>query len=289
MTISVVMIVKNEEVMLPICLESVKGVDEIIIADTGSTDRTIEIARKYTDKIFCNYVWNDDFAEARNYAKSKSRGDWILSIDADEVLYDVGAVREAVALAEQHQAKAVDVFCVTGENTGFYYPRLFKNVPEVFWEGCIHNTLSVIGEKLGNVRFLIKNSPAHANDPDRSFRILKKDVETRYHPRSMYYLGREYWVRGDYQNAVVILGRYVLFSTQLPEKADAFLIMSKAFWAMKQPDDARDAVLQAIAINANFKEAIVHMAAMSWEKNAKQWNKMAETASNEDVLFIRTP
>jgi glycosyltransferase involved in cell wall biosynthesis len=291
MTISAVLIVKNEEVLLAQCLESVKGLDQIVIADTGSTDNTINIARKYTNLIFCNYKWNDDFAEARNYAKSKARTDWILSIDADEKLYDVGAVREAVALAEARQGKAVDVKCITDPAKGkwFFYPRLFKNVPEVFWESPIHNTLSVFPEKVGNVRLFIGNSPAHNNDPERAFRILKKDVETRFHPRSMYYLGREYWYRKDYENAVIMLGKYVQVSTFLSEKADAFLIMARCYWMMKMANDARDACAQALIINARFKEAILFMAELSWEDNAKQWKHMAETANNEDVLFIREP
>ena len=288
MTISAVLIVKNEEALLSRCLESLKGLDEIIICDTGSTDKTIEIARKYTKLIFCNFVWCDDFSKARNYAKSKARGDWILSIDADETLYDVGAVREAVALAELKKAPAVEVWCIT-EDDGqkFSFPRLFKNTSQAFWESPIHNTLSVVGEKLGDVRIKIGYSPAHKNDPDRAFRILKKDVATRFHPRSMYYLGREYWYRKDYQNVVVTLGKYVQVSTFLAEKADAFLIMSMAYWAMKMPDDARDACAQALVINARFKEAINFMAELSWGYNAEQWKKMAETANNEGVLFVR--
>jgi glycosyltransferase involved in cell wall biosynthesis len=81
--ISVVMIAKNEEAVLGRCLESVKDADEIIICDTGSTDSTIEVARRYTDKVFSDYTWEDHFAKARNHAKEKATGDWILFTDAD--------------------------------------------------------------------------------------------------------------------------------------------------------------------------------------------------------------
>jgi glycosyltransferase involved in cell wall biosynthesis len=187
MTIAAVLIVKNEEVLLAKCLESVQGVDEIIIADTGSTDKTIEIASKYTDKIYTDFTWNDNFADARNHAKSKCTSDWILSIDADETLYDFSKLREAVALAEQNKALAVDVKCIAEDNGQvFEYPRLFKNVPQVFWEGAIHNTLSVIGEKLGDVRIKIGYSPAHKNDPDRAYRILKREAERQFSPRTLW-------------------------------------------------------------------------------------------------------
>ena len=71
--------------MLGKCLDSVKGFDEIIIVDTGSEDDTVEIAKQYTDKVYF-FKWCDSFAKARNFAKQYATGDWILSIDADEVL-----------------------------------------------------------------------------------------------------------------------------------------------------------------------------------------------------------
>jgi glycosyltransferase involved in cell wall biosynthesis len=290
MKISAVLIGKNEEVMLARCLESVKGLDEIIFCDTGSSDKTVEIAKKYTDKVYTDFVWCDDFAKARTHAKSKATGDWILSIDCDEVLYDVNDVREAVALAEAKGIKAVDTHQITNEGTGgFYFPRLFKNCPEVFWdpENPIHNALNVMGEKIGNVRIRVDLSPAHKNDPNRAFRILKKAVAEFGTPRQMYYLGREYWYRQDYQNAVLVLTKYILVSQFLSEKADAFLIMAKCLWALKRWDEARSACAEALIINARFKEAILLMAEMSWPHNAVQWRKMAETANNEGVLFIR--
>lgn len=287
MRISAVLIGKNEEELLAKCLESVKGLDEIVFCDTGSTDSTVEIAKKYTDKV-CFFQWNDKFCDARNEAKKHATGDWILSIDCDEVLYEVSDVREAVALAEAKGIKAVDTFqSSNGGTQRFYFPRLFKNVPECFWEGSIHNTLSIIGERIGNVRINVGYSPAHKKDPDRAFRILKNSVAETGSPRSLYYLGREYWYRGDYKNAVIVLTKYVLISRFLAEKADAFLTMARSFWAMQKPDEARSACAEALVINARFKEAILFMAQMSWPHNAEQWNKMAESANNEDVLFIR--
>jgi cellulose synthase/poly-beta-1,6-N-acetylglucosamine synthase-like glycosyltransferase len=76
-TISLCMMVKNEEKFLPQCLDSVRNyVDEIIIVDTGSTDRTVEIAEKYTDKIYF-HPWEEDFSKHRNQSISYATGDWI--------------------------------------------------------------------------------------------------------------------------------------------------------------------------------------------------------------------
>lgn len=80
------MIVKNEQEDLPKCLEAVKQfVDEIIIVDTGSTDKTKEIAKKYTKNVF-DFKWKNDFSAARNESLKHTTGDWILCLDADEVI-----------------------------------------------------------------------------------------------------------------------------------------------------------------------------------------------------------
>ncbi|MCA0983773.1 glycosyltransferase [Halobacillus yeomjeoni] len=84
--LSLCMIVKNEENCIAQCLKSVKNVvDEIIIVDTGSTDKTIEICRSFQAKTF-KFEWNGSFADARNHAVQQASGDWILWLDADEEL-----------------------------------------------------------------------------------------------------------------------------------------------------------------------------------------------------------
>src|SRR3989344_364212 len=85
-TLSLCMITKNEEQFLEQCLNSVKElVDEIIIVDTGSTDKTTEIAGKFTDKIY-DFKWCDDFSAARNESLKHATKNWILVLDADEQL-----------------------------------------------------------------------------------------------------------------------------------------------------------------------------------------------------------
>ena len=85
-TISLCMIVKNEQDVIARCLESVKNiVDEIIIVDTGSSDRTVEIASHYTQNIY-HFDWIDDFSAARNFSFSKATKEYILWLDADDVI-----------------------------------------------------------------------------------------------------------------------------------------------------------------------------------------------------------
>lgn len=286
--ISAVLIVKNEEALLARCLESVKEADEIIVVDTGSTDSTIEVAKKYTDKVYDDFTWCDDFSAARNHARLKATGDYILSIDADEFLHDFSKVREAAELG-------LDAFNVRMQLEGsnpvqfFYFPRLFRNVPHIRWVGAIHNCLNIGPTQDSEVVITYGSSPAHNLDPDRTMRILEKEIAERGNdaPREMYYLGIEYWRKKMFEKANEILGKYVQIAYSLPEKADAFLLMARCYSTRGMDDDARDACAQAIIINPNFKEAVQFMAAISIDANALQWKRMAETANNTGVLFQR--
>jgi len=147
------MIVKNEEEMLPACLESVDGiVDEIIIVDTGSTDRTIEIAQEYDAQIH-HFAWIDDFSAARNEAVKHATGDYLLILDADERLYEFDRTPFDEAMAEDnfnvglvalHQALSrnatlTDVICGDARRgSPVLLPRLLKRTPDFCYEGVIH-------------------------------------------------------------------------------------------------------------------------------------------------------
>lgn len=284
------MIVKNEEALLARCLESVKGADAIYIADTGSTDRTIEIARQYTDNVYLDYIWDDDFAGAQNFIKSKVKEDWILSIDADEFCHDFEEVRKAIELGKD--MIRVGMVAEGGNRLEFGFGRLFRNSPDIYWVQPIHKHLNIPGEgeNVGNVKITFGWSPAHTNDPDRALRILEKTVAAETEPgRNLYYLGREYWYKQRFKECTATLGRYIQISGWPAEKAEAFLIMAQCYSAQGLDEDARDACLQAIKINANFKEAIQWMAGITTPENAVQWRRMAKTANNNDVLWDRVP
>ncbi len=148
-TVTVCMIVKNEEKILDRCLSCLHDLaDEIVIADTGSTDRTKEIAAKYTDKIY-DFRWMDDFAAARNFVFSKASGDYIYSADADEVLDEVNRERfrllkenllpeiEIVQMYYCNQLKFGTVYNYDRE----YRPKLFKRVRTFSWIDPIHETV----------------------------------------------------------------------------------------------------------------------------------------------------
>jgi len=96
-TLSLCMIVKDEQGNLEVCLKGVKEfVDEIIIVDTGSTDKTLEIARKFTSKVYA-FKWIDDFSAARNFSLAKATCEWILVLDADEVIKDMIKIKKIIS------------------------------------------------------------------------------------------------------------------------------------------------------------------------------------------------
>jgi glycosyltransferase involved in cell wall biosynthesis len=285
--LSACMIVKNEEVMLEDALRSIDEVDEIIVCDTGSTDRTVEIAKRYTDKVYTDFTWCDDFSKARNHANSKATGNWILVIDADEQLLP-GGVEEIRKAIEDHDGLAINVKLISGPDSVFDNIRVYRNTPEVYWKGAAHNYLSV--QATGSCNAIVKYgySPAHTDDPDRTLRILEKAVEEDLSlVREYYYLGREYFYKKRYEAAVRTLKVYVSRSTYVAERADAWLLMARCMWHLRRGEEARECCMKAIINNANFKEAVLFMAEISWEHNAKTWRKFAKHCTNENVLFVR--
>ncbi len=148
-TISLCMIVKNEEKILERCLDSVADlVDEIVIADTGSTDATKEIARRYTEKVY-DFPWTDDFSAARNFVFSRATQEYIYSADADEVLSPENRERfrllketllpevEIVQMKYANQLQFNTVYNYDEE----YRPKLFKRKRDFVWEAPIHETV----------------------------------------------------------------------------------------------------------------------------------------------------
>ena len=135
------MIVRNEELFLEGCLESIKDVvDEIVIVDTGSTDRSKEIAARYGARVF-DFPWCDDFAAARNEALEKCRGEWILYIDADERLRPASRDEVRRILSDRRNAAYTVRFHPIGGYTAYREYRIFMNDPRVRFESAIHESM----------------------------------------------------------------------------------------------------------------------------------------------------
>ena len=150
-TISLCMIVKNEELVLRRCLDCIKDLmDEIIIVDTGSTDGTKKIAYEYTDKVY-DYEWRDDFAAARNYSFSKAAMDYIYVADADEIIDEENQKRfrclkeallpeiEIVQMKYCNQLEYGSVYNFDSEYRG----KLYKRLRTFQWIDPLHETVNL--------------------------------------------------------------------------------------------------------------------------------------------------
>jgi len=190
-TLSVCMIVKNEEQFLARCLDSVATVaDEIIVVDTGSTDSTVDIARRYTDRVY-HHTWRDSFSEARNASLSYATCDWILQIDADEELYreDIPLLRRT--LAEVHGRAEVNAVLMPilnelsgGRVAKHYFKRLFRR-GKAHFEGIVHNQLIHEGAAATGAEIRIRHYGYNLTDEQmeaklaRSERLLLRQTEER--------------------------------------------------------------------------------------------------------------
>lgn len=171
-TVSVCMIVKDEERNLPECLEQVRRfADEVVVVDTGSTDATERIARAYADKVY-RLPFSGDFAAARNASFSHGTCDYLLSVDADERF----APQEADKLADLKRHLTADVVCLRCRRPEFqtvaYQPRMVRRSAGPYWSGRVHEFLTATGDVLfADVEFYHKKD----RDPDygRNVRIAR--------------------------------------------------------------------------------------------------------------------
>lgn len=218
--ISLCMIVKNEEDYLQGCLNSIKDVvDEIIIVDTGSTDKTIEIAKSFGAKIYY-FEWNNNFSQARNESLKYATKDWILIMDADDEFCSEDKDKFSSLLNTQLDTDAVYYFetlnyCGSSvENntiTVNLNPRLFKNNHEFHYEGEVHNQL--VNSKyefkglcdsirIYHYGYLDKNIVSK-DKRTRNITLLEEqlgnDISNKY---AYFNLGNEYFALGDIKKAL---------------------------------------------------------------------------------------
>ena len=148
-SLSACMIVKNEEEFLPQCLDSVKDVvDELIIVDTGSTDRTVEIAESYGARVY-HHPWQGSFSEARNHSIKYATCDWILQIDADEELEanDIPILRAALRHKKYNSLFVALASKMSAGISMNYFQRIYRR-GKAHYEGIVHNQIVCEGEAL---------------------------------------------------------------------------------------------------------------------------------------------
>lgn len=208
-TVSLAMIVKNEEDTIGRCLDSVKDlVDEIIIVDTGSSDQTKEIASKYTNMIY-DFEWIDDFAAARNFSFAQATKEYIFWLDADDVLLEEDRKKfltlksqldQQVDSVSMHYNLELDDY--GNVLSSLRRNRLVKRENNFKWIGAVHEYLEVGGNIINSDISITHFSIRH--DADRNLRIYEKLRERKkeFSPRDLFYYANELFDHQMYPQAI---------------------------------------------------------------------------------------
>lgn len=225
MELSVCIITKNEERSLQKCLECLKNRDvEIVVVDTGSTDRTREIACTYTKSIY-DFVWCDDFSKAKNYAVEKAAYDQVMVIDSDEYVTFFDE-KELEKLIHQNPNKVgrIERINELEQNGNKMFSK--ERVNRIFdrrkfcYEGCIHEQLVRRDHKTYET-YLVPVSADHdgyllseekqEQKALRNISLLEKELQQKEDPYILYQLGKSYYLKKDYVKACDYLDRTLSF------------------------------------------------------------------------------
>lgn len=277
-TISLCMIVKNEEEVLSRCLDSVQGaVEEIIIVDTGSTDNTVNIARKYTNQVLF-FPWKDDFSAARNVSFEAAQMDYCMWLDADDVLEDEN--REKLIQIKETLSPDTDVvmlpyhggFDSSGRPTLTYYrERLLRRDRNFRWEGAVHECITPRG-KIVYGDAAVSHRKMHPSDGDRNLRIYQAKAAAGeiLCPRDQFYYGRELMSHGFRREAIKVLQEFVDSGKGWGE--NCIEALRNIAWCRKQDGERKKALralLQALEFGAPGGELCCDLG--DWFREEKQY------------------
>jgi tetratricopeptide (TPR) repeat protein len=298
-TISLCMIVKNEERFLRQCLDSVENcVDEIIIVDTGSTDRTVEIARQYTNNVYF-HPWEGDFSKHRNQSIRYATKDWIFILDADEVLLsECGKTIREATKDESIDSVYVTVKSAFDESKGeavHNSVRIFRNNGVINYEGRVHNR--IVGAKASKIYPITLFHEGYNLTPDESRKkfirtttLLKKDIEENpQHPRAHHYLAASYLAESMYDEAIDSAIRAVKLAEE--NNCHDFMYLWSHFIAgisylkTNKLDEAEEICLKAINKAPNHLDSHYLLTIIYFER--KNWDKLFHHSAEYFTLIDR--
>lgn len=257
-TISLCMIVKNEEEALPRCLKSVEGlVDEIVVVDTGSTDRTIDIARSLGAVVY-EYKWQDDFSAARNYAFAQGTSDYLFWLDADDVLEEADAnklksLKNSMTL--DYDSITMDYILSLSENGQPLHRlkrnRLVRRDRKFQWIGFVHEYLAVSGRVFhSDIAVTHKKNRAYS---DRNLQLYldQRERGMTFSERDQYYFGNELLDNGRVSEAAE---QYELFLALeqgwVEDKIAACHKLADCYGRLEQPEEQKLALLRSLNYDA---------------------------------------
>ena len=245
-TISLCIIVKDEEDVISRCLASIQeAVDEIIIVDTGSADNTKKIASTYTDKIY-DFEWEDNFSKARNYSFNKATKDYILWLDADEFL-DLDNKEKLICL-KQNISENIDIIsmetCLCNEqNTNpeiiARRYRMVKRNNNFKWVGTIHEYMEVCGNCYNSEINIIHQKIKKVND--RNLKIYRNIIQKgeTLSDRDMYYFSKELFYNKFFDEAIENFEFFISKNVCVEEKIDALCKIAECYLSKGQSIEAR--------------------------------------------------
>ncbi len=236
--LSVVVITKNEEDNIEDCLKSVQWADEIVVIDSGSSDRTVEIAGKYTNKIFIE-DWQG-YSHAKNFGISKTTGDWILSIDADERVTPELADELKMLLRENnlpfsgYQVARRAYFLGKWIKYCGWYPgyvtRFYKKGIGSYNEARVHEKFEFTGES-----GILKNDLLHFTDPSLDHYYKKFDTYTTLAAENLHLQNKKFRVSDITIRPVFTFFRmYILQRGFLDGKHGLVLCLLSAFYVFSK-------------------------------------------------------
>lgn len=218
-TLSIVMMIKNEEKYLDKTLKSLMPLmsdidSELIILDTGSTDSSIDIAKKYTDKIYF-HEWNDNFSEMRNISISYAKGEWILILDADEELITYDRLKDFFnnGIYKEYNSASIELKNLYTVDEKKYslasMIRLFKRTNEFKYIGSIHEQplfkqpIYNSGAMFKHYGYIFINEEIRQLKDSRNKMLLLNELKNNpYNPYINYQLGKQYMISNNYEEAI---------------------------------------------------------------------------------------
>ncbi len=295
-TISLCMIVKNEEDVIGRCLESVKpAVDEIIVVDTGSSDNTKEEAKKYTDKIY-DFTWIDDFSAARNYSFSKASMEYCMWLDADDIFTDED-LKRLISLKNSME-NDVDVVMMK-YNTAFdesgnpvfsyYRERILKNNGMFLWRGRVHEAIAPSG-KIFYSDAAVSHKKVKSGYGDRNLKIYERQLKDgeEFSPRDMFYYARELFYHEQFKKAVDIFNCFLdIGMGWIENNIEACRFLAYCFYSLGEPDKALESLLRSFKYDLPRAEVCCdigkHFFEREFYKIAVFWYKEALAAERNDL------
>jgi predicted SAM-dependent methyltransferase/glycosyltransferase involved in cell wall biosynthesis len=296
-TISLAIIMRDVSKTLDRCLQGFSQcADEIVIVDTGSVDNSVEIAKKYTDKIF-HFKWIDDFSAARNFSFSKCTCDWIQWCDADDYIMteDIRRIKE-LDLTDWDMV-VMDYVYARDEygNDKSVVPRerLIRRSMGLKWEKEIHECILLQGRvKRTDIRTY--HDKQHGTS-ERNLAILERITENDPCSRNLYYLGKEYFDHDRIDLATQFLNRFLDCPDAFWENVyQGHCKLAKCYYQKGDEEQFKHHIFQSIKMEDRQAEpfyflGLYYMNKKQWRR-AIQWYEMCVRMKHpEDLLGSYMP